>query len=149
MLLFFMCIIVCSVGYRAINFCLKTLSFVTMHALPSRAICPGRRVWWTANQSFVLSSGFSPDNTFARQLCVKVTVLTQPPCSRTALYDRHLGNVSKPEIQTIQYFFVPCRKFGSGQRQDTAAARAALPIPMSVCGIFVCKQSCSCQWLDF
>ena len=34
----------------------------------------------------------------------------------------------------IIYFFVPCGKFGSG----TAAARAPLYIPVSVCSIFVC-----------
>ena len=44
--------------------------------------------------------------------------------------------------------FIPCGKFGSPYlRKATSAARAALPIPNSACGIFVCpnkRYGCQC-----
>ena len=37
---------------------------------------------------------------------------------------------------------IPCGKFGSPYRGTTAAVRAALPILVSVCSIFVCPNNC-------
>ena len=37
---------------------------------------------------------------------------------------------------------IPCGKFGSPYLGMTAAVTAALPIPVSVCGIFACPNNC-------
>ena len=63
-------------------------------------------------------------------------------CKQYVFQSCNTSTFNVVRFEGINTAFIPCRKFGSPTLgKGTAAARAALPIPISVCSIFVCPNN--------